>query len=125
MSLPTSLGSYLDCRHLFDSALLDPKGARACLGTREACLNMRTRMHYFRSLDRKASESIYPRESPKFGTSVYDDFRIVLQADTAGEFWLYIEPYSARILEIQGLSTLEPIDVDGEEVRLIEDQTNG
>lgn len=120
MSLPNSLGSYLDCRALYDAALTDPKGARACLGTYDACINMRTRMHYFRNLDRKANEAIYPKGDPKHATSIYDDLWIQILSDTANEFWLYIQPRSGTILAIEGLSSIEePIDVDGEEVKLI------
>ena len=125
MSLPTSLGSYLDCRALYDAATADPKGARACLGTYEACVNMRTRMHYFRVLDRRANEAIYPKDSPQWGTSVYDDYVIQLTEDTAGEWWMYIRPRSAKVLEVQGLSEVEAIEVDGDEVHLIEDRSNG
>lgn len=126
MSLPNSLGAYLDCRSLYDAALADPKGARACLGTYDACINMRTRMHYFRSLDRKANEVIYQKGDPKYGTSIYDDYVVQISEDIAREWWLYIRPRSANVLAIEGLSDVqEPIDVDGEEVRLIEDQTNG
>lgn len=125
MSLPNSLGAYLDCRALYDAATNDPKGARACLGTYDACINMRTRMHYFRSLDRKANESVYPKGDPKHGTSVYDDYVIRIIQDTALEYWLYIQPRSAQVLEIQGLSEVEElVEVEGNEVQLIEDQTN-
>lgn len=124
MSLPNSLGSYLDCRSLYDAAVADPKGARACLGTYDACINMRTRMHYFRALDRRANEAIYPKGDPKHGASIYDDYVVQIIRDVDDEFWLYIQPRSARVLAIEGLSTVEdPIDVDGEEVKLIEDRT--
>lgn len=116
MSLPNSLGAYLDCRALYDAALNDPKGARACLGTYESCLNMRTRMHYFRMLDRRANMETYPPGDPKHGTSVYDDYVIQITGDTEGEFWLYIQPRSARVLAIEGLSEVE-------DTQLAEDQT--
>jgi hypothetical protein len=125
MSLPTSLGSYLDCRALYDAALADPLGARACLGNFGAAQNMRGRMHYFRKLDRAANAEIYPRGDPKHGVSIYDDYQITILADTNDEFWLYIRSYSAKVLAIEGLSQVEPIDVDGQEVRLIEDRTDG
>ena len=60
MSQINSLRAYTDCQALFDRALLDPKGARARMGTQEACINMRTRMHYFRKLDRDANAKVYP-----------------------------------------------------------------
>lgn len=124
MSLPNSLGAYLDCRQLFDAAIADPKGARACLGTYEACRNMQTRMHYFRSLDRSANQMIYDKGHSLHGSSVYDNFVVQIQSDTANEYWLYVQPRN-KILVIEGLSEVEVLDVDGDEVRLIEDQTNG
>lgn len=123
MSLPSSLGAYLDCRQLFDAANDDPKGARACLGTYEAARNMQTRMHYFRSLDRIANANIYPKGDPKHAVSVYDNYVVQIQADTAGEYWLYVQPRN-KILVIEGLSEVsDVIDVDGAEVALIEDRS--
>lgn len=126
MSLPNSLGAYLDCRALYDAALADPKGARACLGTYESCLNMRTRMHYFRMLDRKANADAYPVGSHMHGTSIYDDYVVRIQRDTNDEFWLYIQPRSGQVLAIEGLSEVEDlIEVDGGEVGLLEGPSNG
>ena len=121
MSLPNSLRSYEDCKTLFDAALADPKGARAKLGTYESCMNMRTRMHYFRTLDRKANADIYPSDHPIHGTSAYDDFVVQILRDEDGEFWLYIQPRSAKILVIEGLSDVGGlIDAESEEVKLLE-----
>ena len=126
MSLPTSLRAYEDCKALYEAALADPKGARACLGTYDACIHMRSRMHYYRKLDREANASIYELGHPMHATSVYDDFVIQILRDEDGEFWLYMQPRSAKILRIEGLSEVpDLIDVEGEEVHLIEDQTNG
>lgn len=123
MSLPTSLGAYLDCRQLFDAALADPKGARACLGTWEACRNMQSRMNYFRSLDRIANKEIYPKGDPKWGISAYDPYVVQLMEDADGEWWVYVQPRD-KILVIEGLSEVEPlIEVEGTEVHLIEDQS--
>ncbi len=82
-------------------------------------------MHYFRSLDRKANEAVYQPGHAMHGSSVYDDFVVQIIKDIADEFWLYIQPRSAKVLAIEGLSDVEPIDVDGEEVLAIADQTNG
>jgi hypothetical protein len=128
MSLPTSLRAYIDCQKVYDAATEDPKGARVCLGTYEACINMRSRMHYFRKLDRRANAETYTDpQHPMHNVSRYDDFVIQIQQDTAGEFWLYVQNRDAKILAIEGLSQVDdaPLDVDGAEVHLIEDQTNG
>ncbi len=126
MSLPSSLRAYEDCRALYDAATADPKGARACLGTYDACVNMRTRMHYFRKLDRESNADVYPSDHPMHGVSTYDDFVIRIVPDEDNEFWIYIERRSARILHVEGLSEVgDLIDVEGDEVHLIEHKTNG
>lgn len=126
MSLPNSLRAYADCIALYDAAVADPKGARACLGTQEACMHMRTRMHYYRKLDREANSDTYESGHPMHGASVYDDFVIQILTDQDGEYWLYIQPRSAKILAIEGLSEVpQLIDVEANEVHLIEDKTHG
>lgn len=107
MTLPPSLRAYEDCRQLYEAASADPKGARACLGTRESAIQMRTRMHYFRKLDRDANAETYPVGDPMHGASAFDDFVIRLTEDTVGEWWLYVEPRSARVLAIEGLSEVD------------------
>jgi hypothetical protein len=126
MSLPNSLRAYADCVVLYDRAMADDKGARACLGTHDACLNMRTRMHYYRNLDRGANANTYPSDHPSHGTSVYDDLVIQIFPDEDGQYWLYISKRSAKILAIEGLSEVaDLIDVESSEVHLIEDKTDG
>lgn len=124
MSLPTSLGAYRDCADLFNRAMADPKGVRACLTTFEACFQKRQRMHYFRNLDRKANAKTYPTDHPMHGASALDDFVLQIIKDVDGLFWLYISPRSGQIIHIEGLSEVgELIDVEGEEVQLIEDRS--
>lgn len=125
MSLPNSLRAYEDCKTLFDAAVADPKGARGKLGTYESCINMRTRMHYFRTLDRKANESIYASDHPMFGTSVYDDLVVQILRDEDDEFWLYITPRSAKIITIEGLSEVgDLVEAEFSEVKMIEGATD-
>jgi hypothetical protein len=129
MSQINSLRAYTDCKELFDAALADPKGARAQIGDQGACINMRTRMHYFRKLDREANERIYPPDDPNHGTSIYDSFVVRMYKDEDKEWWMYVEPRVAP-MHIEGLSEAPALidsnitDVDGHEVHLIEDQTN-
>lgn len=130
MSQINSLKAYTDCRELYEAALADPKGARAKLGTQDACINMRTRMHYFRKLDREANGRTYPVDHTMHGTSIYDPYVVQMFKDEDGDWWMYVSP-RAKMLYIEGLSEVpDLIDsnvVDGEahEVHQIEDQTNG
>lgn len=81
-------------------------------------------MHYFRRLDAKANKSAYPEGHPMHGVSVYDTLQVRILKDEDNQFWLYIEPRSGNILVIEGLSDVGGlVDVDGEEVQLIEDQS--
>jgi hypothetical protein len=126
MSLPTSLRAYTDCQDLYEKATLDKLGVRVCLGTYEACINMRSRMHYFRKLDRDANAETYPSGHPMHGVSPFDDFVIQIKSDTNDEFWLYIQNRNAKILAVEGLSTIDDspvLDGTGEEIHLIEDQS--
>jgi hypothetical protein len=128
MSLPLVLSAYRDCLDLFERATADPKGVRAGFGTREAAIQKRQRMHMYRGLDRRANAKIYPGDHPMHNISAYDDYvlQIIPDDDTPPKWWLYITSRSAQVLHVEGLSEVgELIDVEGEEVQLIEDQSNG
>lgn len=131
MSQINSLRAYTDCQKLFDSALADPKGARALIGTHEQCVNMRTRMHYFRRLDREANAKTYPADHPQHGTSIYDPYVVRLLPDEDGQWWVYVQPRAPDSMIIEGLSDtpdlidLNPTDSEAHEVHLIEDKSNG
>jgi len=127
MSHSNSLRAYTDCEKLFQSALADPKGARACLGTYEACMQLRGRMNYFRTLDRKANAETYDRGHPMHGASIYDPYIVQILEDEEHEFWLYIQPREANILVIEGLSSLDDnvTDTESHEVHQLEDHSNG
>lgn len=131
MSQINSLRAYTDCQALFDRATLDPKGARARIGTQEQCINMRTRMHYFRKLDREANERVYPVDDPMHGTSIYDPYVVRLLPDEDGEWWVYVQPRTPGDMVIEGLSDggdqlIDANVTDGEahEVHQLEDHTN-
>jgi hypothetical protein len=126
-----SLRAYTDCQKLFDCALHDPKGARAQIGTWEQCTNMRTRMHYFRKLDRDANAKTYPPGDPNHGTSIYDPFVVRLLPDEDGLWWVYVQPRVANDMVIEGLSEggdqlIDANVTDGEahEIHQIEDKSN-
>lgn len=126
MSLPTSLRAYRDCEDLFTAATADPKGARARAGDEGAAYHMRTRLNYFRSLQRDANAEIYPPGHPDHGTSIYDEYTITMIRDEDGFYWLYVEPRTSKMQVVEGLSNVEAlIDTDATEVLALEDQSNG
>lgn len=125
MSQINSLLAYTDCERLFAAALADPKGARACVGTQDQCINLRTRMHYFRNLDRKANHNIYPTDHMLHGTSLYDPLVVRMFPDEDGKWWVYVQPRTQDMI-IEGLSEVpELIDTTANEVLALENQSNG
>ena len=114
MSLPTSLAAYRDCVELFEAATRDPKGARVKLDDYDRCVNTRTRMHYYRNLDRRANALTYEQGHPLHNASAYDDFVLRIRLDQDGKYWLYIEPRTAGGFHIEGLSEVgEDVDENG------------
>ena len=131
MSLPTTLGAYRDCEEIFQRAAADRSGARVQVESYNAAVVLRTRLHYFRKLDRAANAETYPTGHPLHGMSAYDDFFVSMYPDEDREhFWLYIEPRSKKILAIEGLSDTpplleeNPLDVESHEVHQIEDHSH-
>ncbi len=131
MSLPTSLSAYRDCEALFMKATEGQRGARAKLASYDACVQLRTRLHYFRTLDRKANAETYPHGHPSHGQSVYDEYvvQIFLDEDaaTTGECWIYIQRRSAGILALETLDdNTDLIEGEASEIPLaIEGPTHG
>lgn len=123
--------AYDDCRTIFEKAMADPKGARAKTGTYDAAMQLRTRMNYFRTLDRRSNAEIYPADNPMHGQSLYDTYVCQIERDEDGEFWLYVVPRMAKVLALEGISDggdlidINPTDVEAHEVHMIEDKTNG
>ncbi len=130
MSQINSLRAYTDCQKLYEAALADPKGARCQIGTQEACINMRTRMHYFRKLDRESNANVYASDHPMHATSVYDPYVVRIIMDEDRQWWLYVEPRASESMIIEGLSDTPPLidanvtDVESHEVHAIEDKSN-
>jgi hypothetical protein len=105
MTMPTSLRAYSDCEALYEQAQADPKGCRAQFATEASAIHMRTRMHQFRKLDRDYNATLHPPDDPRHGTSAYDDYECRIFKDEDGVlWWLYVEPRSARVLVVEGLS---------------------
>jgi hypothetical protein len=134
MSLPNALRAYEDCRTLFEAAAADSKGARAKLISHDACINMRSRLHNFRALDRAANAETYPDPNdPLHGQSVYDEYVVQIFPDEDGEWWVYVSLRTSQLLAIEPLSDTPPLlelnanptDTTAHEVHLIEDHSDG
>lgn len=105
MSLPTSLAAYEDCAEQFERAAASAKGIRILFSDETQALNFRFRMNMARKLLRAEACRIYDPEDTRYGKCEYDGLkvRIVPTAENDGKAWVYIEPHSAQILEVEEL----------------------
>lgn len=101
MPASQSRAAYEDCFDYLDQALAQPDGIRVSVGLDDdddspgKAKQLQVRLHYARSLDRRDSKIIYPKDDPNHGTSVYDPL-IVKIRQSDGEIWVYIEPRTAK-----------------------------
>jgi hypothetical protein len=107
VSLPHQIAAYEDCFEIFDAALADPKGARACPITREKAYHLRMRMNMARYLHRRESMRMYPVEDQRHGKSEYDKLKTTIKEDTSGEWWVYVERWGGDIAVIEPLTEVE------------------
>lgn len=104
MPLPNSRLAYQDCYDLFNQALADDKGIRVAMESEAAAITFRMRMHHARGLDRELNAQVHPKGAPMHGQSVYDPLILRLREDTDDNWWIYIEPNTAQIGEVESLS---------------------
>lgn len=131
MSLPNSLKAYTDVQRMFEKAEQGTKGARFKLSTREECINLRTRLHYYRTLDREANAKTYPADHHLHGQSPFDEFVVQIVPDQDAGHWIYIVRRGANILAEELLDSddflldVAPTDTEGVEIHQLEDHSNG
>lgn len=129
MSLPSSISAYRVEQDAFDTAGTGDKGARFKLGTYEACVGFRQRLHYFRTLDRKYQAELYPLGHPSHGVSSYDEFEVTIIPDEDSEWWVYIQKRSGKILAVELIDNdhsllAAPADGEAHEIHQIEDHSD-
>lgn len=108
MTLSAQISAYEDCLALFERALNDKLGARACLGTRDRARIFVMRMHQARQLERDEAKKQFPKDDPRWGKSEFDVLRVTMREDTENDWWVYLDRPGAEILAIDSLSELEP-----------------
>lgn len=107
MSLPDQLEAFEDCLGLYERALADKVGARACFGTYEEAKLMQLRMHQARALERRQTLRLYPASDLRHGKSEFDCLRCrVLGPDEDGDWWVYVDRHGQDIKTIEALSEL-------------------
>lgn len=126
MALPNSLQSYQDCLDFFDKVIDDPKGGRVFIGDWNTAHHFRMRCNYARKLDRQQNARIYSPDDIRHGVSVYDPLCFQIKQDTGGGFWVYATKMKLDASQIELLSEVDDgvVEIEGNEVFAIEDQSN-
>lgn len=106
MSISKSLGSYQDCRDLFEKADEDQKGCRIFIGDQGQANHFVMRLHQARELIRKENRQLYEPGHPMHGTSTFDKFKCSKKPDRNGDYWVYVEKIELDLGAVENLSEL-------------------
>lgn len=111
LSISKSLGSYQDCRDLFEKADEDSKGCRVYISDkhdegRGLARHFVMRLHQARDLIRKENRLLYEQGHPMHGTSIYDKFKCSMKSDCDGAWWVYVEKIELNLGAVENLSEL-------------------
>ena len=111
MSLPNSIDSYDDCLDYFEQALGDPAGLRLEFAEYGQANHFTLRMHQARALQRALHRRLYTEDDPRYGRSEFDRLMVRQpREDDLGHWWVYIERSNSRVLSVESLSTLAPVE---------------
>jgi len=83
MSFNKSPLAFDDMRDVFEKALNSAKGVRIPCANRGAAIVLRSRLNYFRKINRDENRQIYSLDHPMHGRSVYD--KLVLRIAAKGD----------------------------------------
>jgi hypothetical protein len=92
MSSSTSHASYEDCFRVFDEAMQQPNGIRIEVSDEGAGMQLRTRLHFSRQMDRDNNRRLYEATDERYGVSPYDSLIIREPKFLDEKWWVYIEP---------------------------------
>lgn len=81
MPMPKSMAAYADCEEHFERALASPNGIAITLATPGEVHSLRHKMNTYREKLRKNSKAVYPENSPQWGTSPYDGYRLTIDPE--------------------------------------------
>ena len=105
MALSESIAAYTDCFEFYEQAQADGKGIRILVEDRKAATVLRGRLNQARVLERRESMRLYDRTDVRYGKSENDRFRVTMRETAEGDgYWVYIEPWAAETLVVEGLS---------------------
>lgn len=105
--MPTSNSrlAFEDCFEILDIASEDNNGARVQVPAHSDAMQLRTRLHVARRIDRDENAKTYDKDHPLHGKSIYD--RLVVRLKTLGDdHFVYVERVQ-RPTKIEPLSEVE------------------
>lgn len=109
MPTSTSRLSYQDCYDIFNAALANERGIRFEVPDFGAGNQLRVRLHYARSIDRKENREAYATDHKLYGRSIYDPLVVRLRNEDR-KWWIIIEKFSIDSLNIQPLGKENVLD---------------
>lgn len=112
MSLSHNPGAYGDCHEILNRALEDKSGVRVAVESYNTGVHLRMRLQMARELDRRENKKTYPDDHPMHNRSVWDAFVVRIKANGEGQHFVYVEPNSIDVEEIEALSTIEVDDAE-------------
>lgn len=92
MSASTSHASYEDCFQTFDEAMAQANGIRIEVPSESEGMQLFTRLHFSRQMDRDNNKRIYALTDPMYGVSAYDPLIVRKPRFVDEKWWVYIEP---------------------------------
>jgi len=92
-----------------DTAILDDRGVRLLMVSREAAIFFRMRCHQARKIDRDKNTETFTLGDPLYGVSVYDQLVIRDPFEDGDGFWLVMEKNNVIPGLIVSLSTGETV----------------
>ena len=79
---------------LWEKIVEAPKGLRLTFPTRKAAIASRFSLYTARNQNREASKEIYHPETPEWGTSPWDAFRLTIEVDEKGSWVLIVSRHA-------------------------------
>lgn len=115
MTATTSPVAYDDCYAIFDRALKAKRGVRIEVPTEGAGMQLYTRLHYARSLEREQNNKVFTDpDDPRRGVSEYDVLIVRKPKLDGDQWWVRIErrALAHKIEEIDDATTASRGAVD-------------
>lgn len=105
MGFSRSPRAFTDAREILERALEAPKGVRIPCSSRSAATLLRSRLNYYRKIDRAQNKMVYDQDHPLYGQSMYDALILrIPPKGTPGDNILWIEPHSTEGIVIEEIT---------------------